>query len=115
MWYVFNKDKTCIATCNAKPNLEDLSTREEYALKCEEDSLGLSAEDVNGEVKKKTLVKTTEQLVAELDTSYEKQFIEINNALAIATNTQDSALITLLTQEKTVLEQEYDQKRSALV
>ena len=46
MWYVFNKDKTCIATCSIKPNIEDLATREEYALECEDDSLGLNAEDI---------------------------------------------------------------------
>ena len=115
MWYVFNKDKQCVATCSIKPNLEDLATREEYALESTDDSLGLNASDIDGVVSKKAVEKTNEQLIAELDSSYEKQFIEINNALAIAINTQDTALITVLTQEKTVLEQEYDQKRSALV
>lgn len=32
MFYIFNKDKQCISCCDAKPNLEDLATREEFVI-----------------------------------------------------------------------------------
>ena len=38
MFYIFNKHNQCISSCNAKPNAEDLATREEFVI---EDARGL--------------------------------------------------------------------------
>lgn len=37
MYYIFNKDNKCICKCDYEPNIEDLETRSEYFLYCEED------------------------------------------------------------------------------
>jgi hypothetical protein len=32
MWYVFNKDKKAIATCDSQPNMDDLNERGDFAI-----------------------------------------------------------------------------------
>lgn len=32
MFYIFNKENICIATCSDKPNYIDLNTRQEYCI-----------------------------------------------------------------------------------
>lgn len=36
MWYIFNSDKKAIATCDFKPNQDDLATRNEIAVESQE-------------------------------------------------------------------------------
>ena len=36
MYYIFNIDGNCIASCDGKPNMDDLATRDETVQECSE-------------------------------------------------------------------------------
>ncbi len=36
MYYIFNKNGNCIASCDGKPNINDLATRGENVQECSE-------------------------------------------------------------------------------
>ncbi len=46
MFYIFNAENKCMSYCNAQPNLEDLATRNEYAVESDDSySIGATFEN----------------------------------------------------------------------
>lgn len=77
MFYIFNKDKQCISSCNAMPNAEDLATREEFVIEDARD-LDLSAHEyVDGVIREKPAVEyvpTKEEKINAIKSEYEQRF-----------------------------------------
>lgn len=84
MFYIFNKDKQCISSCNAKPNLEDLATREEFVIEDARD-LDISAHEyVDGVIREKPAVKyvpTKVEKIAHIKKYYDARFATLDQAL----------------------------------
>lgn len=87
MFYIFNKDKQCISSCNAKPNLEDLATREEFVI---EDSreLNISAVELldsntifEKEIQRVEYIPTKSDKIAYIKKYYDERFATLDQAL----------------------------------
>ena len=50
MYYIFDKDGSCIASCDGKPNMDDLATRGEMAQESAETLDIAQIQLVNGEI-----------------------------------------------------------------
>lgn len=50
MYYIFDKDGSCIASCDGKPNMDDLATRGETAKESSEMFAITQIQFVNGEI-----------------------------------------------------------------
>ena len=50
MYYIFNIDGNCIASCDGKPNMDDLATRGETAKESSEMFAITQIQLVNGEI-----------------------------------------------------------------
>ena len=84
MFYVFNREKQCISSCDAKPNVEDLATREEFVIEDARD-LDISAHEyVDGVIREKPAVKyvqTKEEKIANINKYYDARFATLDKAL----------------------------------
>ena len=87
MFYIFNKNKQCISSCNAKPNLEDLDTREEFVI---EDSrhLNISAIELHDnntilekEIQQVEDTQTKAEKIAHIKKYYDTRFATLDQAL----------------------------------
>ena len=92
MFYIFKKDKQCISSCNAKPNLEDLANREEFVI---EDSrhLNISAIELhdNNTIFEKEIqqveppaveyIQTKAEKIAYIKKYYDERFATLDKAL----------------------------------
>ncbi len=92
MFYIFNKDKQCISSCNAKPNLDDLATREEfaiedsrylniYAVELRDSNTIFEKEIQRGEPPAVEYIQTKEEKVATIKKYYDVRFATLDKAL----------------------------------
>mgnify|MGYP000988482019 CR=1 FL=1 len=89
MWYVFTKDGECVCTSDHKPNIEDLSVRQETAV---ESNKALSVIEVclkNGVVEKKEIISPPSP------ESHEPYVDETAAALAEAVASQEAEIAAL--------------------
>ena len=111
MFYIFNKDKQCISSCNAKPNLEDLATREEFVI---EDSrhLNISAVELrdSNTIFEKEIQRVEPPVVEYIPTRTEK-IANIKKYYDARFATLDQALIRrqLINGDITDLQEQYKQ------
>ena len=68
MFYIFNAENKCIGYCGAEPNLEDLATRNEYAVESD-DSYSIGATFENETIVEPTVVVDYESLARTLRNS----------------------------------------------
>ena len=68
MFYIFNAEGKCIGYCSAEPNLEDLATRNEYAVESD-DSYSIGATFENETIVEPTVVVDYESLARTLRNS----------------------------------------------
>lgn len=68
MFYIFNAENKCIGYCGAEPNLEDLATRNEYAVESD-DSYSIGATFENETIVEPTVVVDYEYLARTLRNS----------------------------------------------
>lgn len=68
MFYIFNAENKCIGYCSAEPNLEDLATRNEYAVESD-DSYSIGAPFENETIVEPTVVVDYESLARTLRNS----------------------------------------------
>lgn len=68
MFYIFNAENKCIGYCSAEPNLEDLATRNEYAVESD-DSYSIGATFENETIVEPTVVVDYESLARTLRNS----------------------------------------------
>ena len=84
MFYIFNKDKQCISSCNAKPNLEDLATREEFVVEDARDLDISMYEYVDGVIREKPVVEyipTKSEKIANIKKYYDERFETLDKAV----------------------------------
>ena len=111
MFYIFKKDKQCISSCNAKPNLEDLATREEFVI---EDSrhLNISAVELRDSniIFEKEMQRVEPPVVEYIPTRTEK-IANIKKYYDARFSTLDKALIRrrLINGDITDLQEQYKQ------
>ena len=83
MFYIFNKDKQCIYSCNAKPNVEDLATREEFVIEDARDLDISMYEYVDGVIREKPAVEyvpTNGDKINSIKAEYEPRFKTLEEA-----------------------------------
>lgn len=68
MFYIFNAENKCIGYCSAEPNLEDLATRNEYAVESD-NSYSIGATFENETIVEPTVVVDYESLARTLRNS----------------------------------------------
>ena len=68
MFYIFNAENKCIGYCGAEPNLEDLATRNEYAVESD-NSYSIGATFENETIVEPTVVVDYESLARTLRNS----------------------------------------------
>lgn len=64
MFYIFNKENNCVGSCDSKPNMDDLKTRDENAVESADIFGDITALHlVNGAIKEKTLENMSEPAI----------------------------------------------------
>ena len=92
MFYIFNAENKCIGYCGAEPNLEDLATRNEYAVESE-DSYNIGATFENETIVEPITIVDYESLARTLRNSIRNK---IDKYLLPASTIND----TLVTEEQ---------------
>lgn len=119
MWYIFNNKNECIGKCDAKPDELDLSYREETCIEINDPTiLKLDIIDIilsKGEPTKKVAdAQTAEDKANQIATEFQKQILELKDALAIATLAGNDTVIEELRTEYAALMMEYQTKLEAV-
>jgi hypothetical protein len=116
MWYIFNSKRKIAATCNHKPNIEDIESRGEFAiesdLKIDISKVGLDENDQVIEIPLPGLTK--EEVLATLDNEYKCKFNDLNMAWVTAKISNDEELASEIASDREVLRTEYITKREAI-
>ncbi len=84
MFYIFNKDKQCISSCNATPNVEDLATREEFAVEDARALDILALEYVDGVIREKPAIEyipTKVEKIVNIKKYYDERFATLDQVL----------------------------------
>lgn len=105
MWYIFKGDGKCTGFCNSEPSIDDLSTRDETAVES----------DIVYDICKIVLVADEIQVVSEsvgdkanqIKTDYERQVVELKDALLTATLANDTETIESLKSDYATVMAEY--------
>ena len=117
MFYIFNKDKQCISSCNATPNVEDLATREEFAI---EDSrhLNISAVELrDGNTIFEKEIQRVEPLAVESAPTKAEQIAFIKKYYDNQFATLDKALVRrqLINGDITDLQEQYNKLNTEMI
>ena len=117
MWYIFDKNKQCIATADFKPNISDLNSRNEIAIDSNEiyQINTIYIDDNNNILVKHTQQPTKDQLLAQLDAQYQPQFKSLQQAWAAAQLDGNTSLAAELQAEYQSLKVEYQTKLEAIL
>ena len=89
MFYIFNAENKCIGYCSAEPNLEDLATRNEYAVESE-DSYNIGATFENETIVEPIIIIDYESLARTLRNSIRNKI----DKYLLPASTIDDILVT---------------------